>query len=1080
MSKLTIYKASAGSGKTHRLAMEIIKRLVVKPTAYREILAVTFTNKATEEMKQRVLTHLYGIWKGLSGSRVFAADVERELRAEHHFSGDIGERAGMALALILHDYHHLCVETIDAFFQRILRELTRELDLATGLKIELGDKLAVRESVDLLMGEMKPNTGILKWILELVNEQMDEDRSWNVAELVKSFGENILKDFYKEKAGQLSEILNRKAFFQKFTETLRSLRRDARQAITDFAGRFERIMAEEGMDMDCFANGKSGIAGYFLKLTDDFADNEKMLGKRVVGALESRDPEAWLRKSDLKQHPEWVGTVKDRLLPLLVEAETTRKRQLRTYKSADLTLRHLYKLRLLGSIEKKVRERNEELNRFLLSDTCGLLGGLIATGDAPFIFEKTGGGLSHIMIDEFQDTSRSQWHTFKVLLDECLSHHGNTGLIVGDVKQSIYRWRSGDWRLLADIRQEMSGTTISEEQLGKNYRSEGNIIAFNNQFFALAANLEYLRLKDVVGEDKANQLKRAYQEVEQQYPKEKPWKGEITVALLPGKSKDASTTYEEQTLALTKERIKTLLDNGAEPSEIAVLARSNRTIEKLVQYLQQELPTATFVSDEAFRLDSSAAVNILINALRLTVQEDNQIARAVVEKYEGTGVRVYEGARLGFSLAKLSSLPLYDLAWCIFAELRLDRFDGESAFVCAFFDELAKFIQDRNIPDVKNFLSYWDDTLYSKTIQSDNTTGIRLLTIHKSKGLEFPHVLLPFCDWQLEKTYTLWCEPTEAPYNQLPVVPVDFSAKGMKDSIYEDAYWQEHLQNTVDNLNLLYVAFTRASKSLYVIGKQNDKNSRSHLIEEVMESSWEESQGLPPVLSPLPERDSEWKIWQMGSLEKTIAAAPRRATEEASVKIEGSSSINVFTQEALPVRMDIKPSGRHFEFLQSNQSQKFLSADEDTKDNTFIQLGSLLHHVLSNIRTLGDAEPAIRQLETEGVLPDGDIRPDKLIAMLRERLHHPQVAEWFAPRWKVHNECNIIYTDPDTGEPVNRRPDRVMTDGQQTIVVDFKFATPSPEHHRQVALYTGLLREMGYTNVSGYLWYVYRNQVVDV
>ncbi len=1068
MSNLTIYKASAGSGKTYRLALEIVKRLIVKPTAYKEILAVTFTNKATEEMKQRVLMHLYGMWKGLEESKGFAADVERELTTinGYIFKERISERAGTALSLILHDYHHLRVETIDAFFQRILRELTRELDLATGLKIELGDKLAVREAVDLLMGEMKASSDMLKWILALVNEQMDEDRSWNVTEKVKSFGENILKDFYKGKADQLSKIISRKAFFPKYTELLKTLRNDAKQAIIVYADRFEHIMAEEGMTLDCFANGKSGIIGYFLKLKNDFTDNEKMLGKRVVNALESLNPETWLRKNDLKIHPEWVDVVRNRLLPLLMEAETTRKKQLKTYKSADLTLRHLYKLRLLGNIEKKVREMNEELNRFLLSDTCGLLGGLIATGDAPFIFEKTGGPLSHIMIDEFQDTSRSQWYTFKILLEECLSHSDSTGIIVGDVKQSIYRWRSGDWRLLADIQQEMNGIPVKEEQLDKNYRSEGNIIAFNNRFFTIAADLEYRQLRDTVGEEKASQLKRAYQNVEQLCSKEMPWKGEISITLLPNKSETTTMTYAEQTLALTKERIETLLNDGVEPKEIAVLVRSNQTIQDLVQYLQQEFPTINFVSDEAFRLDSSAAVNILINAMRLTIQNDNQLARAIVEKSYAEGLSPLNEAT-----------PLYDLAWSIFAKLHLERFNMESAYVCAFFDELAHFIQEHNTPDVKSFLSYWDDTLHDKTIQSDNATGIRLLTIHKSKGLEFPHVLLPFCDWTLEKTYTLWCEPTEAPYNQLPIVPVDFSARGMKDSIYEDAYWQEHLQNMVDNLNLLYVAFTRASKSLYVIGKQGEKNRRSHLIEEVIDSEeWGEENGERR------EENGERKVWRKGSLEDVIdPSRPPQRREDPSTKSNVSvTPDNVFIREPLTVKLDIKPSGRHFEFLQSNQSQTFLLSDEEKKDNTFIQLGSLLHYVLSNIRTLDDVDHAIRQLETEGVLPDGDIHPDKLIAMLRERLHHPQVSKWFSPHWLVHNECNIVYTDPDTGETVNRRPDRVMTDGRQTIVVDFKFATPSPEHQRQVALYTGLLREMGYANVSGYLWYVYRNQVISV
>jgi len=471
---------------------------------------------------------------------------------------------------------------------------------------------------------------------------------------------------------------------------------------------------------------------------------------------------------------------------------------------------------------------NEEANRFLLSDTQQLLHDVIDGSDAPFVFEKIGSQLEHIMIDEFQDTSTVQWQNFKLLLHETLSHRSGSGLIVGDVKQSIYRWRSGDWRLLAGIQEEFAttGEPVSIKKLGTNYRSEPRIIKFNNAFFAEAASQEGVN---------------AYDDVNQYWPSAKAITGHVEVMLLP------SDDYTQHMLENVVDCITRLLEAGAKPREIAILVRSNSHIPLLANHLLATFPDIDVVSDEAFRLDASPAVQLIIAALRYIIRRNDVIARAFLAKtasgqLDGPLPEAFAG-----HLEELSRLPLYELTeqiYSIFSDKTKATqtasasslpftLSSHSAYLCAFYDKVAEYASESS-GGISDFLRYWDETLCSTTIQSPEMNGIRIISIHKSKGLEFPHVIIPFCDWRMEHNDILWCQPEEAPFNKLPLVPIDYSAKGMKGTVYETAYNEEHQQTLVDNLNLLYVAFTRASCNLFVLGRRNGKTSRSALVEQVI------------------------------------------------------------------------------------------------------------------------------------------------------------------------------------------------------------------------------------------------------
>ena len=1065
---LVVYKASAGSGKTFTLATEYIKLLVQNPQNYRTILAVTFTNKATEEMKMRIISQLYGISRQLPDSDNYLKNIVSKTGLTE---AQVCERAGKALHLLLHNYNYFRVETIDTFFQSVLRNLARELDLTANLRIGLNDIQVEEQAVDQLIDNLTHTDMMLQWILKYIMESIGDNQSWNIIGKVKQFGRTIFRDYYKEQSDTLQSKMHDEHFFEAYTKQMRAIRQDAQDRMKTIGTEFFETLAAEGFTIDDLANGRSGVAGFFLKLQAGTFD-ESIVGKRVADCAD--DISKWCTKT----HPrcEAIMMTADSVLqPMLRRAIEERPRQWRLYKSADLTIRHLNQLRLLGSIEQKVRQLNEESNRFLLSDTQQLLHSLIQDSDSPFIFEKIGTRLEHVMIDEFQDTSTVQWQNFKVLLEECMSHVDTENLIVGDVKQSIYRWRSGDWRLLNAIDREFpnSQQQLEIRNLTTNYRSSRGVITFNNAFFAEAARQEYEAQREDYP-DGAEQLRHAYADVEQQVPDSRPSGGMVSISLL------TRDDYQQQVLVELADTVRMLMSKGVSPLQTAILVRSNRTIPAIADYFALHLPEVRIISDEAFRLDSSTACTLMVQALHLLTHPDDMLAQATMVKLyhravlheEVTDDQLFRrDTPLGTLLPddfsnhteELLQMSLYELVERLFTIFRLETLTDESGYVCAFFDQLTQFCQD-NTTDIDSFIREWDEAIGAKTIQSTEANGIRILTIHKSKGLEFDNVIIPYADWRLEMPDVLWCQPSEEPFSALPLAPVDYNGKQMRGTIYEHDYLDEHLQNTVDNLNLLYVAFTRASHNLFVIGRRGAKNTRAQLIETVLPELQLEGIQLDGA-----DNEETALRFQYGTLSVTSPTSHHSPL----------ASMNVFLQPVHPVHVGIKTFTSPTEFRQSNRSRDFVEGEDETAEPSYIKMGSVLHEVFSRIRTTADISQALSQLQSEGILYDDELSREKITQLLRKRLESERIVSWFSPRWQLFNECSILRLDAD-GNLVERRPDRVMTDGHETHVVDFKFGRPHPEYITQVQEYMQLLSTMGMPLVHGWLWYVYSNKIEEV
>ena len=1064
--ELLVYKASAGSGKTFTLAVNYICQLIEDPTAYRRILAVTFTNKATAEMKERILEQLDGIAERCPDSDGYLKEIQKRTgKAEN----EIRRSAGKALTNIIHDYSRFRIETIDSFFQSVLRNLARELNLGAGLSIELNNKEVLSDAVDILIEKLDRNSPVLYWLIEYIEEKIENDKRWNVSEEIKSFGWNIFDESYIEKGEKLREKLADPHFLPNYKKELENIQAKILKQMKDFSGKYLSALSANGLDPADLIKKSSGISGYFRKLGDGKLGDD-ICNATVRNCLE--DAGNWASKTSPKRDI-IRQLAASSLLPLLQEAEKVRPKNNMILNSCKLSLRYLNNLRLLANIYDEINLLNREHNRFLLSETNALLHNLMAKGDASFIYEKIGTTVDTVMIDEFQDTSRMQWENFHLLLEESLAQKEGS-LIVGDIKQSIYRWRNGDWKILAGLNTD-SSLRIRELTLQTNWRSEARIVRFNNIFFTSACQTLNQRYEEEKGES-CLPLLNAYSDVCQQTAKQTE-KGYVKLTFL---TDTPEQSYAEATLEELAKETECLIRHGIRTNDIAILVRKNKTIPAIADYFDKHTPYR-IVSDEAFRLDASLAVCMMIDGLRYLTSPEDRIAGArlavayqreilhthtTLNRILQDDISTYLPAGFTEHIAELRLMPLYELLEKLFLLFDMKGIEHQDAYLCAFYDAVTEYMQQHS-SEPTAFITYWDERLHEKTIPSGEIEGIRILSIHKSKGLEFHTVLIPFCDWKMENetnNHLIWCQAQDdglEPFNQLDLVPVNYSS-AMAESVFKASYWDERLQLWVDNLNLLYVAFTRACKNLIIWGRTGNrqKGTVSELLEQTVPQL--------PIWSTREESDEDTPVtYTFGELFPSETKAEKHSDNPLATPPE-SVTVRVESIET-PI-----------EFKQSNQSADFIQSEDESEEERkeYIRQGQLLHQVFASIRTENELPQAISRLVFEGVL-ESEKQAEQIEELARWALAHPHVRDWYDGTWELYNECSIIYAD-EAGNLQTRRPDRVMMKDGKVIVVDFKFGKKKQGYRSQVKEYMNLLTQMGYSNVKGYLWYVFENELENV
>ena len=645
---LTVYKASAGSGKTFTLAVQYIKHLIGEESgnAYSHILAVTFTNKATAEMKDRILQQLFGIWKGLPSSEGYLRVLQQEMRTDgiEIPEEDIRRRAGRALCRILHDYDRFRVETIDAFFQSVVKNLAHELNLNANLKVDLNDGEVLNAAVDRIMERLHLTPVILNWVLEYVEDRIANDQRWDIAKEVKSFASWIFKEAYLTHEQELRSVLKENQKIAELRKALNQILQESEDIIQSAVDNFRDELEQRGLTCATFSRG-STLDTYLKRLANGLFEAE--FGDTLQKYIDN--PSNMLRKAD-RNVPELCEAA-THFSGLLSDLRDFQQKCLIRHNSAKLSLKHLNPLRLLEVIDEEVARLNHENNRFLLAKTPILLHDLMEDQDAPFIYEKMGTYVHHIMIDEFQDTSAMQWKNFKVLLQEGMaSGHGN--LIVGDVKQSIYRWRNGDWSILNHIDKEMAAYRPDIRNLSTNHRSERRLIAFNNAFFPAAA-----AALDDIAPEASTKLAEIYADVAQQCPPQKTDNGYVGIRFYDEKDK----TNEIQMLDELCQQVERLHREGLPYGKMAILLRKRKFADPIIRHFATRLPDVKIVSDEAFLLSSSLAINILIAAMRHMVNPEDKVSLAFLALHAGLGMSARPDA-LSLTRQPLESTPVVRIA----------------------------------------------------------------------------------------------------------------------------------------------------------------------------------------------------------------------------------------------------------------------------------------------------------------------------------------------------------------------------------------------------------------------------------
>jgi ATP-dependent exoDNAse (exonuclease V) beta subunit len=1045
MSQLKLYKASAGSGKTYTLALEYINGLLLSdlPDNYRRILAVTFTKDATGEMKDRILAELYGLAFNTSDSKGFLESVQKTLENSGKSLPEslIRSKAKKILLNILHDYSRLYITTIDSFFQKILRNLARELGKGSKFNIEMNTAKVRMDAVNAMVENAHKNPQLLQWLTTYVENKLEQDDNWRFKEEVYRFSACIYDEFFQEHESILRNQLDSSP------SLFDDLRKHHRRLLKEYSEFFQEtyktvldLLTTNQLEPSDFIQ-KGSVFNFWKHLAEKQKGDISKTVLKLMG-----DSENWAAKSHRRRN-EIVALAENRLRSLLQETVSVLQKQ----DTSRLILGNIHQLGLVWYIVREISNMNWENNRFMLSDTALFLNQMIDNSDAPFIYEKIGAEIRHVMIDEFQDTSRLQWGNFKALLSNIIAND-YFSMIVGDVKQSIYRWRNGDWRILNHLGKELA---VQEKSLEFNYRSKKRIVEFNNTFFTQAGKLLDEKFREELTALNDSPFAAIYQEGEvRQKTPEKEDLGYVGIDFLQDTGEEK---YKDVVLSRLLKQLQIMQAAGVAAKDICILVRNNSQIKSIAEYLASQkagypdLAVANYlniVSNEAFRLDSSLALRIILEALKTLAYPDNPVNPAILSFLSDSGeIRIP---------SEMRNMPLLELIAYLYRKFNLDTMEGQSAYLFFFFDAVTNYLKS-NPADIHSFITFWEEELSYKTIPSGaGIDGVRAMTIHKSKGLQFHTVLVPYCTWELnpQKNPIVWCGRKDGFYD-LELLPVNHSEK-MKNTIFSEEYQYETSLSWLDNLNLLYVAFTRAERNLIVFGKYKKIFSGTEHIKNV-------SDLLQGTVS---EIDGEWDADLLHyesaghAIRYSAGDAPRTEKQEDNPLKQTPPPLYIdFVSEAFPENKSI--------FKQSNKSREFVNPDSPAKNN-YVEYGNLMHALFAGIRTLDEVEKSVDRLISEGlILPsEKEIYTNKV----RTAVRNSGVEDWFSTKYKVYPEFSILVKE--NGEVTTKRPDRVLLSDDATLIIDYKFGEPQHSHEKQMQEYISLLREMDYPNVEGFVWYV--------
>jgi ATP-dependent exoDNAse (exonuclease V) beta subunit len=1034
-SQFTIIGASAGSGKTFAITKAYLKLVLSSKNndAFKHILAITFTNKAVGEMKERIIQSLKNFSATsilTSGDPLFGALIEETGMT----ALQIHNRSKELIWHLLHNYGGFEVSTIDSFVHRIIRTFAKDLQLSGNFEVELDQDDLLSKAVDQLISKADATNDITPLLVEFALEKSNEDKSFDISYDLRNISKLLISEKDLPHIMQLQDKSSDD--FRKWKEQLKASIQKKKENIQKAATEILSLMADNEVSTSDFIRG---LGGFFTKLSqNDFSVN--FTGAWQVQLEAGAD--LYLKKASEKSKASILS-----IQTAIAEGFLKIKDQLIALWLDQALFKNLIPLSLLKALQVSLNEIKAEENKILISEFNSIIKNEIKEQPSPFIFEKLGEKIKHYFIDEFQDTSLMQWANLIPLVDHSLSGEGNSATIVGDAKQAIYRWRGGDVDQFASLmssRWNPFQAPINHKSLDYNYRSSRTIVNFNNEFFE--------HLKKLVFSDPEHA--RIFELSKQHIHNE-------TEGYIDFQFFDSSDEAERDALYLESLQlsIKDCLERGYSYSDMCILVRKHKHGIAVAGYLAGlGLPIN---SSEALLLAKSTKVQLLLKTLELHQNPQNEALKVsflydlaalleIKETHKFISQHLSEPLVdiLSFnfkhiptaSFQSIDALPLFNLV-----EFHLEVFNFNrcpDSFVLSFLDEVLAHALKRD-GDIGSFLQYFEQKKDKLSISTPgDRNAISVMTIHKAKGLEFPVVMFPFAEIDIyeDRNSHLWV-PVD-PSKQSGFSEAMLNVNKQLELLSPEAkilYETHKAELELDHINLLYVALTRPIKELYIIGK-NDINSKGVNLKSFT--------GL--FISFLQQK----QLWNDQQNHYSIG-----------IKQKASSSTIRAAQPLLEM-LTTPRAVQQFQIITKSGSLW------DSKQEASIERGNIIHKLLSYVKTTEDLPFALNQM-----LLDAQILPTdrkELERLCLDIINHPKLRAYYSQDYSIYNERDVLSQE---GEVI--RPDRLCIRGkEEAVIIDYKTGVQNPTHRAQMSTYMDAVSQMIFKQVKGYL--VYTNKALEI
>ncbi|MFV0306076.1 MAG: UvrD-helicase domain-containing protein [Moheibacter sp.] len=1040
-SEFKIYNASAGAGKTYTLVREYLSILLSSsnPYSFESILAITFTNKAANEMKERILQQLALFSKAdFSKNRDLLA-LSDELNLEPEI---IRSRSKNILVKILHNYSQFSVSTIDKFNLRLMKSFAQDLGLSANFNVEMDTEKLLEESVDLLFSKIGEDESLTTILIEIALDNLQENKAWDISKNLVEDAKALYSDIHQQ---NLEKLQNYKLDeFNDFRRIVNKKVSEKKQKLKNIAVQFFQLIDENSIQADDFSGGRNGVSGFFKKFINDkfdFPTNTHLKN------IENTDPDKFSSgKASIT-----ASITLQNIFPNI---------QLLFYQANEMLLnlpvwegvqKTITTLSIINEVEKSVETLKDENNLLMISEFNKIISKNLQDQPSGFIYERIGNRFHHYFIDEFQDTSKLQWENLQPLLENVRST-SDTAMLVGDPKQSIYRFRGGNPELMLNLVDSKNQLPITIENLPKNWRSYDEIIRFNNEFYSFLAET----ITD-------NQYQNLYKEGNQQKINDKKG-GFVQLNFIEKTRENISdeadlgttelNTYQLETVQQIVKTIHSLTQKGFDYDEITILHRTKKEGKIIADYLTSQ--QIQVLSTESLLVANSPEIQLLELFFNVISNERDFTSRArflfklnELSKIKPKDITVEIKPLMVNSLQPLKeylrtqnifidfvfepSVSLFD-----FVERSVETFQlgkNGSSYVLDFLDFTLNYSLE-NEYNITRFLEHWEEEKINLSIAlPEGINAVRLMTIHKSKGLEFPVVLLPFADWGSTNSHPKFWIPVEdddLPFNHFMVNSFQGGKLEQVSDEIKEKIQKENLDFEMDNLNLLYVATTRAVEQLYII---------THTTKE----------------------DYKGK-----SIAKYFNQYAKKYSTSTDKMIQNGNS-NRVSEKKVNQNIEIK-----LPFVIENWNNRIAISKESSKrwkKRKAIVYGDLIHELMDTIYSEKDIHSTLKKALNSGIIQEIEMEPIK--NLITQIIQHPKLKKGFNENTTQISEREFI---DKNGKLF--RPDRVTLDDKNCTIIDYKTGNESPKHIQQINFYASSLEKMGYTIQNKFL--VYISDKIDV